>query len=61
LQIPSNQGRGYGFIAAGDGREFFVHISEVVEDASLIIDERVSFVEGVGRDQRPLARQVTRA
>jgi cold shock CspA family protein len=50
--------RGFGFVAADDGREFFAHISQIVSGDPLRVGWRVSFLIDKGRDGRPIARQV---
>jgi cold shock CspA family protein len=52
--------RGYGFLRTDDHRDIFMHVSQWVETDEPRKDDRVSFVEDVGRDQRTFARQVTR-
>jgi cold shock protein len=57
-----NELKGFGFIALGGARpDLFFHCSQVAEDTPLRQGEHVSFIEDLGRDQRPIARQVTRA
>ncbi len=53
--------RGFGFVSTDDHREFFLHISQWVGGTEPVKGERVSFIEDVGRDRRPYARQVMRA
>lgn len=52
--------RGFGFVVSEDGQDRFFHISEFVADDEPTKGERVSFIEEVGRDGRPRARQVMR-
>jgi cold shock CspA family protein len=47
--------RGFGFIAA-DNCDVFMHISNWCENAPPQRGESVSFIEGVGRDGRSIAR-----
>jgi cold shock CspA family protein len=51
--------RGFGFLAKPDGGELFMHGSEWVEHDEPRRGERVAFFEGIDRNQRPFARQVT--
>jgi cold shock CspA family protein len=57
-----NDLKGFGFIALGGERpDLFFHVSQVAEDTPLQSGERVSFIEDLGPDKRPIARQVVRA
>ena len=38
-----NEGKGFGFIAADDGKEYFVHVSALEEGVSLREDDAVTF------------------
>jgi len=38
-----NEGKGFGFIAAEDGKEYFVHISGLAEGLSLGENDSVTF------------------
>lgn len=55
-----NEGRGYGFLTTDDYRDVFLHASQWIENDNPRKGERVGFIEDVGRDRRPFARQVTR-
>jgi cold shock CspA family protein len=55
-----NERRGYGFVTTDDYRDLFLHASQWVENDEPRKGERVSFIEDVGRDQKPFARQATR-
>jgi cold shock CspA family protein len=49
--------RGYGFISTTD-RDIFFHISQWVHETEPCKGDRVEFIEDVGRDGRPCARQI---
>ena len=53
-----NDSKGFGFVTADDGTEYFVHISGVAEGVTLRENDHVSFdvVEG---DRGPKAENVT--
>ena len=51
---------GFGFVMTEDYREVFFHHSQWIENDEPRKGERVSFIEDLGRDRRPFARQVTR-
>lgn len=55
-----NDQRGFGFITLDDGSDIFLHISQFVDGDLPHAGELVSFIKDVGRDQKPIARQVTR-
>ena len=55
-----NESRGFGFITTEDYRDLFMHASQWFEQNEPRKGDRVTFIEDVGRDQRPFARQVTR-
>jgi cold shock CspA family protein len=52
--------RDFGFLTTDDRPEIFFHRSEWVETDEPRRGDKVSFLEGVGRDQRMIARQVMR-
>ena len=53
-----NESKGYGFITNDDtGRDTFVHVS-TLKGAELTEGDKVEYVEGEGRDGRPVALQV---
>ena len=51
---------GYGFLTTDDHRDVFFHITQWVENHAPRKGEQVGFIEDIGRDRRPFARQVTR-
>lgn len=55
-----NEKKGFGFIRDDDGRELFVHYTEIRRDGfqTLNVGERVSF-EAVDQDRGPKAVDVT--
>lgn len=55
-----NDGKGYGFIAGGDGKEFFCHYSDILGDGrkSLQQHQEVEFVEDQNA-KGPRARKIT--
>lgn len=52
-----NEGKGFGFIAADDGKEYFVHIGALEPGTSLKEDEQVTFEIEQG-DRGPKAANV---
>lgn len=52
-----NSGKGFGFIAAEDGKEYFVHKSEVQDGAMLGENDSVTFDVAQG-DKGPKATNV---
>jgi len=54
-----NESKGYGFIATEEGKDLFVHFSEIQGDGfkTLIEGQSVEFEEGVGQ-KGPCANQV---
>jgi len=54
-----NEGKGYGFIATEEGKDLFVHFSEIQGDGfkTLTEGQSVEFEEGVGQ-KGPCANQV---
>jgi cold shock CspA family protein len=54
------QSRGYGFIRADGGDEFFFHINDYDEQSDYpTVGTRVRFIEGVNpRNNKPLASKV---
>jgi cold shock CspA family protein len=52
------ESRGFGFLTTDDHREFFAHISQVVDGEPLCKGRRVTFIADKGRDGRPFARQI---
>jgi CspA family cold shock protein len=44
-----NQDKGFGFITPADGKDIFVHISNVVGGATLTEGQSVSYEVGEGR------------
>ena len=51
--------KGYGFIKGEDGKEYFVHVSELPDQSKgLIENQKVSFEPGEG-DRGPVAKSVT--
>ena len=54
-----NEGKGYGFIATEEGKDLFVHFSEIQGDGfkTLTEGQLVEFEEGVGQ-KGPSATQV---
>ncbi len=54
-----NEGKGYGFIATEEGKDLFVHFSEIQGDGfkTLTDGQSVEFEEGVGQ-KGPCATQV---
>ena len=55
-----NEGKGFGFIAADDGKEYFVHISGLKEGLSLAEGDAVTFDVEEG-DRGPKAVNVDKA
>jgi cold shock CspA family protein len=54
-----NSTAGYGFVHADDGRQFFAHVSMVIDRVTLARGERVAFEIGVdARTGRPCATSV---
>jgi uncharacterized membrane protein YsdA (DUF1294 family)/cold shock CspA family protein len=58
--VEWNDERGFGFIAASDGRRYFVHISHIrrIVDRPRMGDF-VAFAPDIGKDGRPSARNVS--
>ncbi|MBD3249821.1 cold-shock protein [Candidatus Woesearchaeota archaeon] len=54
-----NEGKGYGFIAGEDGKEYFVHISGVNEGLTLNDNDAVEFEVEEG-DRGPKAVNVSK-
>jgi CspA family cold shock protein len=54
-----NEQKGYGFLTLVDGRDLFVHASQIVEHEPLQSGQRVSCIEDRGT-KGPIARQVVR-
>jgi len=52
-----NEGKGFGFIAGEDGKEYFVHVSAIEEGVTLRDNDKVTF-EVVDGDRGPKADQV---
>jgi len=54
-----NDGKGYGFIVSEDGKDLFVHFSEIQGDGHKTLEEgqSVEFEEGVGQ-KGPCANKV---
>ncbi len=53
-----NESKGYGFITNDNtGRDTFVHVS-VLNGVELNEGDKVEYVEGEGRDGRPVALEV---
>ncbi|MBN1793203.1 cold shock domain-containing protein [Candidatus Woesearchaeota archaeon] len=52
-----NQSKGFGFVAAEDGKEYFVHVTGLKEGVSLKDNDAVSFEIEQG-DRGPKAVQV---
>ena len=54
-----NDGKGYGFIVSEDGKDLFVHFSEIQGDGHKTLTEgqSVEFEEGVGQ-KGPCANKV---
>jgi CspA family cold shock protein len=51
--------KGYGFIQTDDVRDIFAHISQVANECpDPRKGDRVNFIEDIGRDGRPYARQI---
>ncbi len=46
-----NESKGYGFIASEDGKDLFVHFSEIQEEGFKTLEEgqTVEYEEGVGQ------------
>jgi len=58
--VQWNDERGFGFIAGGDGRRYFVHISSIGRIANRPrVGDSVIFLAGIGRDGRPEAKNVS--
>lgn len=55
-----NNNKGFGFIAAEDGKEYFVHISGISEGVELRDDDSVTFDVEDG-DRGPKAVNVNKA
>ncbi len=53
-----NEGKGFGFIAADDGKEYFVHISGLNEGVSIRENDPVTFDVTEG-DRGPKATNVS--
>jgi cold shock protein len=53
-----NDVKGYGFITRADGGEVFLHITNWLHETDPRQGDKVTFVEGKGRDGRPLASQI---
>jgi cold shock CspA family protein len=53
-----NEAKGYGFITCDDYRDIFMHISQWVHEYNPRKGDRVKFIEDVGRDRKPYARQI---
>ena len=47
-----NEGKGFGFIAGEDGKEYFVHVSAIEEGVTLRDNDKVTF-EVVDGDRGP--------
>lgn len=57
--VQWNDERGFGFIAGGDGRRYFVHISNIGRIANRPrVGDSVTFLAAIGRDGRPDAKNV---
>jgi cold shock protein len=56
-----NDEKGYGFIARDNGKDLFVHFSNILGDGrrSLAEGQKVAFLEGQGK-KGPEAREVER-
>jgi len=52
-----NAQKGFGFIKGDDGKDYYVHTSQVQEGAQLAEDDRVSF-DAVDGDRGPKAENV---
>jgi len=52
--------RRFGFLTTADHRDIYFHETEWAPHNKPRPGERVSFVEDVGHDERPIARQITR-
>ncbi len=52
-----NERKGFGFIAAEDGKEYFVHISGITEGTTLKDNDEVTF-EVVDGERGPKAEKV---
>ncbi len=58
--VQWNDERGFGFIAGGDGKRYFAHISSIGRIANRPrVGDSVTFMTGIGRDGRPDARNVS--
>ena len=55
-----NRTKGYGFIQGEDGKDYFVHSTQIAEGESLDEGQKVTF-EPVEGDRGPQAQQVKRA
>ncbi|OVE75137.1 cold-shock protein [archaeon D22] len=55
-----NQAKGFGFIAAEDGKEYFVHQSDLNEGVHISDEDDVSFEVTEG-DRGPKATNVSKA
>lgn len=52
-----NTGKGFGFIAGEDGKEYFVHLSAIADDSTLRENDAVTFTVEQG-DRGPKAANV---
>ena len=54
-----NESKGYGFIASEDGKDLFVHFSDIQEEGfkTLTEGQTVEYEEGVGK-KGPCAKKV---
>ncbi len=52
-----NEGKHFGFITGEDEKDYFVHSSQILEDAHLAEDDEVEF-EATEGDRGPLAKEV---
>ncbi len=58
--VQWNDERGFGFIAASDGKRYFVHISHIRRIADRPrMGDFVAFAPDIGKDGRPSARNVS--
>lgn len=52
-----NEGKGFGFITGEDGKDYFVHVSDLEEGVTLNDNDAVSF-EVVEGERGPKASQI---